>query len=606
MMPLPSPQHASRWVAHNARFDLRVLGWAEDPPPVDDTMLLAALLGEERVGLKVLDEKYHGGLIEDRIHAMLDTLWEERIRDYYSERYLEEALRVEADRAGQRWRKADTKVLESLDAIVYADTPSVALSRRATLTARLGRPVEPDVEDIPWERLRPYSGADAAVTMREYQRMQLQPGWDNALSVYRRLEEPLFPVLHDIETTGIKLDLTALAAADAAIGAAAVRVGERLSAVLGEYDLTKPSQLREALYDHMGLPVLATTKEGAPSTARGVLEELALEYPWVQDVVEFRHLNQLRNSFTQGLVEHIRDGRIHGEIRQLRADRLDEESGEQATNTWRLASSNPNLHNIPARGSEHSEISGDLIRRCFLPDTDQWFAADYSGIEYWIMMHLAQDPLGLEWGNAGLDPHRETAKLAMGGRWDTLSDKEQRYWRNTYKNANYLLIFKGGAKRLVQTSRFNLSLDQAEAIVDQFWEMHPAVEAYHQRMVSLAQELGYVETLLGHRRYLPEIHSEDRFTRATAERQAGNMPVQGTAADLIKLALRRAWEQLPRHTLNNVVHDEIDGSKPEDLTADALRGILLDSMVAYPQSVLHLDIPLRVEIGMGPSWGEAK
>ena len=600
-----SPDLAQRWVLHNARFDVRVLGWDADPPPIDDTMLLAALLGLDRVGLKILDERFFGGVQGDRIGRMLDDMRACRQSQWAADAQEAEMARLLLD-SPTKLTKAALKLWLDAEAVIQGEPAA----RKRQLVATYPLPAQPDVDDLPWPRLREYSGRDAALTMLLYRRLEQHPDFGYALRLYRQIEEPLFPVLNGMEDRGIRIDTQALAATDAVFETRIAELRAKLAHESGidHLDVLVPDQLREFLYIHLNLPIYERTKETqAPSTAKKTLERLALEEPLVRLVLEMKHLDKLRSTYTTTLAAKLgSDGRLHGEFNQLKADRMDEEEGEQATETGRLSSRNPNLQNIPSRPFSEAHNYGKLIRQAFVPrEGGRWVAADYSGIELVILASLAGDvPFIEEFRREKPDPHTDTARRALKSRWDRMSGIEQKRYRGVYKNVNYLMPYGGGAPRLVATSGYSIPLNEAEELLESWFDVHTAVRNFQERQVQFARQHGYVETILGRRRYIPEIRSEDTGLRMAAERIAGNMPVQGTSADLLKLALRRVWELTEHEDIVNAVHDEID---LDTLREEAdVRSILRKGMIEYPTPLLHLETPIRAEVSFGASWGDCK
>ncbi|MNX90611.1 DNA polymerase I [compost metagenome] len=352
-----------------------------------------------------------------------------------------------------------------------------------------------------------------------------------------------------------------------------------------EFNLGSPKQLGAILYEKLGLPVLAKTATGQPSTAENVLADLAeQDYELPKVIMQYRSLSKLKSTYTDRLPEQInpRTGRIHTSYHQAVAA------------TGRLSSSDPNLQNIPIRTAE-----GRRIRQAFVaPAGYKLLAADYSQIELRIMAHLAQDEGLLDAFRHGRDVHKATAAEVFGVSLDEVTSDQRR----SAKAINFGLIYGMSAFGLAK--QLGVERKQAQAYIDRYFARYPGVLAYMERTREQAAAQGYVETLFGRRLYLPEIHAKNGAMRKAAERTAINAPMQGTAADIIKRAMVAVDAWLPASGLDArmilQVHDELVLEVRED-QVEALKAGLLPLM----SGAAALDVPLLVEAGVGSNWDEA-
>jgi DNA polymerase-1 len=350
------------------------------------------------------------------------------------------------------------------------------------------------------------------------------------------------------------------------------------------FNLGSPKQLGQILFEKLDLPVLKKTPKGAPSTAEEVLAELALDYPLPAVLMEYRSLSKLRSTYTDRLPEMIDPdtGRVHTSYHQA------------VTATGRLSSSDPNLQNIPIRTEE-----GRRIRQAFCAPPGRCIvAADYSQIELRIMAHLSRDEGLLRAFGADLDVHSATAAEVFGVELSAVSGDQRR----KAKAINFGLIYGMSAFGLAKQLR--LGRQEAQAYIDRYFERYPGVADYMARTRELAHAQGYVETLLGRRLHLPEINARNKQRQMAAERTAINAPMQGTAADIIKLAMVAVDDWLRASDLDALmimqVHDELVFEIAEN-QVDALQTALPGLM----SGVASLDVPLVVEVGVGSNWDEA-
>jgi DNA polymerase-1 len=393
------------------------------------------------------------------------------------------------------------------------------------------------------------------------------------------------PVLSRIERNGALVCREQLAAQSAELGQRMLALEAKAHELAGgPFNLGSPKQLGEILFNKLELPVLKKTPKGAPSTAEEVLAELALDYPLPAVLMEYRSLSKLKSTYTDKLPAMIdpKTGRVHTSYHQA------------VTATGRLSSSDPNLQNIPIRTEE-----GRRIRQAFIATPGcKIVAADYSQIELRIMAHLSQDPGLLAAFAEGLDVHSATAAEVFAVDIEQVSVDQRR----KAKAINFGLIYGMSAFGLAK--QLGIGRHEAQQYIDVYFARYPGVADYMERTRALAHENGYVETLKGRRLYLPEINARNRQRQQAAERTAINAPMQGTAADLIKLAMLAVDEWIESSgvdaRLMMQVHDELVFEVAEDAVAG-----LSDEVAALMSDVGWLDVPLVVEVGTGDNWDEA-
>ncbi|MDI6525921.1 DNA polymerase I [Pseudomonas otitidis] len=442
-------------------------------------------------------------------------------------------------------------------------------------------------DQIALEQAGPYAAEDADVTLRLHQALwQKLEAVPSLVTVLKDIEMPLVPVLARIERNGALVDGKLLGQQSLELGEKMVALERQAYELAGQkFNLGSPKQLGAILYEKLGLPVLAKTATGQPSTAENVLADLAeqdFELPKV--IMQYRSLSKLKSTYTDKLPEQInpRTGRIHTSYHQAVAA------------TGRLSSSDPNLQNIPIRTAE-----GRRIRQAFVaPKGYKLLAADYSQIELRIMAHLAKDEGLLDAFRHDRDVHRATAAEVFGVELDQVSNDQRR----SAKAINFGLIYGMSAFGLAK--QIGVDRKQSQAYIDRYFARYPGVLAYMERTREQAAAQGFVETLFGRRLYLPEIHSKNQAMRKGAERTAINAPMQGTAADIMKRAMVAvdAWLQESGLDARVIlqVHDELVLEVREDLVdtvCDAIRPLMSDAA--------ELDVPLVVEVGVGDNWDEA-
>ena len=399
----------------------------------------------------------------------------------------------------------------------------------------------------------------------------------------RQVELPLCPVLADIEHTGMLVDREALAAFGRMLNDRIAQVQERIYEQAGEkFNILSPKQLGHILFDKMGLPPVKKTKTGYSTNAE-VLEKLRWQAPIVEDVLEYRQYTKLSSTYVEGLTKVIAaDGRIHTSFQNT------------VTATGRLSSAEPNLQNIPVR----TELGAEL-RKMFVPGAGNVLVdADYSQIELRLLAHIAGDAHMIAAFREGEDIHTITASQVFGVPPELVT----RQMRSAAKAVNFGIVYGISAFSLAQD--IGVTPAQAKAYMEKYFEKYAGVRAYMTDIVEQAKRDGYVSTLMGRRRWLPELKSSNFNTRSFGERVALNMPIQGTAADIIKLAMVRVHRRLKAEGLAArlvlQVHDELIVECPE-AEAERVARLLTEEM----EGVVSLSVPLTAEAHAGRSWAEA-
>ncbi len=441
-------------------------------------------------------------------------------------------------------------------------------------------------EEVDVQRATDYSAEDADVTLRLHRVLYPRVAADEKLAyVYGSIEMPVREILFRVERNGVLIDAARLEAHGRELGVKMFELEERAYREAGQpFNLNSPKQIGEIFFDRLKLPVVKKTPSGAPSTDEDVLERLALDYPLPKTLLEFRALSKLKSTYTDKLPRMVnpKTGRVHTNY------------GQTTAVTGRLASNDPNLQNIPVRTPE-----GRRIREAFVaPPGHQIVSADYSQIELRIMAHISGDRGLLDAFARGEDIHRATAAEFFGRDPREVSSEERRY----AKVINFGLIYGMSAFGLAQ--QLGLERATAQAYIDSYFARYPGVAKYMESTRQSAREQGYVETVFGRRLWLPEIRSSSPARRAGAERAAINAPMQGTAADLIKLAMIavQGWIDAGGLGMKLImqVHDELVLEVPEGELARAR-----EELPRLMTGVASLRVPLVVDIGVGRNWDEA-
>jgi len=439
---------------------------------------------------------------------------------------------------------------------------------------------------IDLEQAGPYAAEDADITLRLHETLWGQLEAESGLvDVFKRIELPLLSVLSTIERNGALIDTKLLGEQSVEIAQRLDELEKKAFELAGEeFNLGSTKQLGAILFEKLGLPVIKKTPKGAPSTAEEVLQELALDYPLPKLLIEYRGLSKLKSTYTDKLPKMVNpaSGRVHTSYHQA------------VTATGRLSSSDPNLQNIPIRTEE-----GRRIRKAFIaPEGYKVVAADYSQIELRIMAHLSGDE-GLQKAfSEGLDVHKATAAEVFNVPLDSVTADQRR----SAKAINFGLIYGMSAFGLAK--QLNVGRYEAQQYIDLYFERYPGVQRYMDETRVEASEKGYVETLNGRRLYLPEINARNGMRRQAAERTAINAPMQGTAADIIKIAMLdvESWlvqEQLDARIIMQV-HDEL----VLEVAQSQLEAVT-DGLKQRMEAAMSLDVPLLVEAGVGDNWDEA-
>jgi DNA polymerase-1 len=405
-------------------------------------------------------------------------------------------------------------------------------------------------------------------------------------SVYATLELPLVPVLMAVERAGVRVDTAALAAQSQKIDPVlAQRSATIFEMAGGEFNINSPKQLAEVLFDKLQLPVLRRTGASrAPSTAVEVLEELALTHDIPRQILEWRQLMKLKGTYIDALPQlvHPETGRVHTCFNQAVAA------------TGRLSSSDPNLQNIPIRTP-----LGREIRRAFIADPGNvLISADYSQIEFRVLAHLSEEPALVGAFREGVDFHERTAMKIFGA--DSGRDKHD--LRSVAKMVNYALLYGKGAFTLAKD--IGVTQQAAQEFIDAYFAGFPRVRAFIDRTLEEARATGVVKTMFGRRRLVPELHSRDFQRRAASEREAVNMPIQGSAADIMKRAMidvHAALAPHPEARMILTVHDELLFEVPK-ARAEEFSEIVREGM----QGAVAMKVPLTVDVGVGENWKDAK
>ncbi len=440
--------------------------------------------------------------------------------------------------------------------------------------------------EIDIDTASPYAAEDADITLQLHETLWQQLGDIPALrQVYEAIEQPLVGVLLDMEETGVLVDRKMLAKQSAELGKKMSELEQQAHALAGgPFNLGSPKQLQEILFEKQELPVIRKTPKGQPSTAEDVLVELANDYELPAVIIEYRGVSKLKSTYTDKLPLMIneRTGRIHTSYHQAVAA------------TGRLSSSDPNLQNIPIRTED-----GRRIRKAFVAPPDHvLLAADYSQIELRIMAHLSGDKGLLDAFAEEQDIHRATAAEVFETPLDEVSDNQRR----AAKAINFGLMYGMSAFGLAR--QLGIARGEAQEYVDLYFERYPGVKRYMDNIRESAAAKGYVETVFGRRLYLPEINARNAQRRQYAERSAINAPMQGTAADIIKRAMITVhdWLQAKDRGARMImqVHDELV-FEVEKSRVDAVSKKVRELM----DGAAELEVPLKVDVGVGNNWDEA-
>jgi DNA polymerase-1 len=436
------------------------------------------------------------------------------------------------------------------------------------------------------EKAGEYAAEDADITLKLHHNLwpRLQQE-DKLVEVFKNIEMPLIPVLADIERHGVLIDPEKLKQQGKELQARLNELEKQAYALAGvEFNMNSPKQLQEILFDQLKLPVLQKTPTGQASTADAVLQELALEFELPNIIIEYRSLSKLISTYTSRLVEQInpQTKRIHTSYHQA------------GTATGRLSSSEPNLQNIPIRTPE-----GRRIRKAFTaPKGFQLVSADYSQIELRIMAHMSEDPTLLNAFANNVDIHKSTAAEV----WEVPLDEVTFEMRRNAKAINFGLIY--GMSAFGLTRQLGIDRKAAQEYIDKYFARYPKVKAYMENTRIMAREKGYVETLWGRRLYLPDIHASQIPRQKAAERTAINAPLQGSAADIIKMAMVRIQNWLQKENIPAAMIMQVHDELVFEVEESAIK-MVSDSIRSHMSEVVSLKVPLLVSVGTGYDWDKA-
>lgn len=443
-----------------------------------------------------------------------------------------------------------------------------------------------NMRDLAPEEVYRYACEDADVTLKLKKVLEKELKENDAEALFYEIEMPLVPVLVTIERNGVLLDTEALKASSAHFSAQLENIEKEIYALAGEtFNIASPKQVGEVLFDKLKIVEKAKkTKTGQYVTSEEVLESLRHKHPVVEKILEHRGLKKLLGTYIDALPQLInpRTGRVHTSFNQT------------VTATGRLSSSNPNLQNIPIR-----DENGKEIRKAFIPDEGcLFFSADYSQIELRIMAHLSEDQNMIDAFRSNHDIHAATAAKIYKKEIEEV-DADM---RRKAKTANFGIIY--GISVFGLAERMNVDRKEAKELIEGYFETYPKVKAYMDKSVKVAQEKGYVETIFHRKRFLPDINSRNAVVRGYAERNAINAPIQGSAADIIKVAMIRIHQRFLKEGIQAKmilqVHDELNFSVPLNEKEKVEKIVIEEMERAYP-----MQVPLKADCGWGKNWLEA-
>lgn len=477
-----------------------------------------------------------------------------------------------------RGEMLDAHMFDVALAAYVADSNNGAATLNA-LMERYAGAVLPDEKD-PQKQVALQAAAIGALVGPLAQELEKE----GARKVYDDIDLPLVGVLACMERTGAALDVDHLKALNESTGAEVDRLRAAIYASAGhEFNVDSPKQLSEVLFDELGLTPKKKTRSGY-STNASVLKELTEEHELPGLMLEYREYAKIKSTYIDALPRmRAEDGRVHTSF------------NEMVTTTGRLSSSDPNLQNIPVRTD-----FGRQIRTCFVPlgEGEVFVSADYSQIELRLLAHLSGDKHLIASFNSGEDFHASTASRVFGVPMDDVTPQ----MRSRAKAVNFGIVYGQQAYGLSQS--LHIPFYEAKEMIDRYFEVHPGVRTYLDDVVAQAHKDGYAVTLFGRRRYIPELKAKNAAQRGFGERTAMNHPMQGTAADIIKLAMRQVQDELVARDLGTrlmlQVHDELDLSVPESEVEE-----VSDLLTSVMESVVELSVPLLVDVSAGANWAEA-
>ncbi|OGY30925.1 MAG: DNA polymerase I [Candidatus Andersenbacteria bacterium RIFCSPHIGHO2_02_FULL_45_11] len=441
------------------------------------------------------------------------------------------------------------------------------------------------MREVPLEALARYACEDAEVALRLHDLFLPELRQEKLLDVLLHIELPLFPVLAHMETTGVALDRAVLKRMSTKIEQRIFEIEQQIYSAAGEtFNINSPKQLRVILFERLLLPTVGIKKtQTGYSTAADELEKLQGTHPIIPLMSEYRELSKLKNTYLDALPDLIdeKTGRIYASFNQTIAA------------TGRLSATNPNLQNIPVRTELGREIREAFVAR----DGYMFVQADYSQLELRIAAHMAHDSKLLFAFRAGQDIHRATASLVFGVELADVTDD----MRRQAKTLNFGVLYGMGPQSFARAA--SVSVEEARSFIERYKKEYSGIEAFIEQTLSSARTKGYVETMFGRRKYVPELESSNPAIRAAAERATFNFPIQGTEADILKKAMITLFaiiqEKYSQVAIVLTVHDELVCEVPEKI-AKEFAGIMKDTM----QGVITLDAPLIVDVGIGPNWND--
>ncbi len=447
--------------------------------------------------------------------------------------------------------------------------------------------LQKNMREVPIDLVKEYAAEDADITLQLYEKLLPLLKENGVEKLFYEIEMPLVPVLSRMEANGVRIDTQNLQQISDEFGGEIRKIEEEIYTLAGTpFNIASPKQLGEVLFEKLKIDEKAKkTKTGQYATGEEVLQKLLHKHPIIQKILDYRSFTKLKSTYLDALPALVnpKDGLIHTSYNQA------------VTATGRLSSNNPNLQNIPVRTEKGREI-----RRAFVPRSQQYtlLAADYSQIELRIIAHLSQDPAMVADFNLGHDIHAATAAKVFHVPMNEVT-KEQ---RSRAKAVNFGIIYGMSAFGLAE--RMELSRSEAADIIKKYFEEYAGIKEYMNRSIALARERGYAETILGRRRYLRDINGANSVVRGFAERNAINAPIQGSSADMIKIAMIGIHKEMQRLKMQSKmmlqVHDELVFDAHLD-ELDALKAIVNDKMV----NALPLSVPVVVEMNTGNNWLEA-
>jgi DNA polymerase-1 len=442
------------------------------------------------------------------------------------------------------------------------------------------------MRQVPLEVITDYACEDADVTMKLKNVFEEMVEKENFSDLFYQIEMPLVPVLADMEEAGVRLDIPALKESSVVLTKYLDEIEQEVFRMAGrEFNISSPKMVGEILFVHLKIVENSRkTKSGQYTTSEDVLESLKSKHPVVEKILEYRKIKKLLSTYIDALPTLLSpvDGKVHTTYNQA------------TTSTGRLSSTNPNLQNIPIKDEEGKEI-----RRAFIPDSGCLFlSVDYSQIELRIMAHLSEDKNMLEAFRSGQDIHAATAAKIFG----IPISEVTRDMRRKAKTANFGIIY--GISVFGLAEQLRIPRGEAKELIDGYFATFPDVKTYMEHSIAVARKKGYVETIFHRKRFLPDINSRNAVVRGYAERNAINAPIQGSAADIIKVAMNRIYKRFKEGNLQSrmimQVHDELNFNVfPDEL--DKVKQIVVDEM----EHAIELKVPLVAECGVGQNWLEA-